>query len=140
MGAPYSQDLRDKVLAAGDRGLPTQQVAEVFGVSKSWVRRVKQRRREHGETSPRPMGGATLIKIDMDRLEQLVRQNPDATLKELHALLGAPCVESAVGAAVQRLGFTFKKSRSGRPSRTGPTWRPAASGGESSSPGSTPRG
>ena len=49
MGAAYSQDLRDRIIAARDDGTPTKQVAELFRVSPSWVRRVMQRRREHGE-------------------------------------------------------------------------------------------
>lgn len=138
MGEPYSQDLRDRILSASDRGLKTSEVARVFDVSPSWVRRVKQRRREHGETTPRPSGGATVIKIDMERLRQLVEQKPDATIRELHQRLGAPCVQSAVGRALKRLGLSFKKSRSGRPSRTAPTWRSVASGGKTSSPTSTP--
>ncbi len=48
MPAPYSQDLRIRVLAAVDRGMKTKKIADVFGVSASWVRRVKQRRRVDG--------------------------------------------------------------------------------------------
>ena len=109
MGAPYAQDLRDRVLAAYDRGMRTKQIADLFQVSPSWARRVKQRRRETGETAARPMGGATVIKIDLARLAKLVRKHPDATIKELHALLGADCVESAVCMALKRLGLTLKK-------------------------------
>lgn len=138
MGAPYSQDLRDKVLSASDRGMQTQEVARAFGVCKAWVRRVKQRRRELGQTSAQPMGGATVVKIDMNRLEQLLTQHPDATLKELQTLLGTECCLSAVDAAVRRLGFTFKKSRWPRPSRTGPMSRPSARSGKSSRTNSTP--
>jgi transposase len=47
MAAAYSQDLRDRVLGARDRGLPTKRVADLFAVSASWVRRVVQRRRDH---------------------------------------------------------------------------------------------
>ena len=65
MGAPYAQVLRDRVLAAYDRGMKTKQIADVFQVSPAWARRVKQRRRETGETTPRPMGGATVIKINL---------------------------------------------------------------------------
>jgi|TARA_B100002003_G_C14024473_1_gene493999 transposase len=111
MGAPYSQDLRDRVLAAYDRGMKTKQIADVFTVSPAWARRVKQRRRETGETTPRPMGGATVIKIDMDRLAALVREQPDATGRELHQRLGADCCESAIYIALKRLGLTFKKRR-----------------------------
>ena len=118
MGAPYAQDLRDRVLAAYDRGMKTKQIADVFQVSRAWARRVKQRRRETGETGPRPMGGATVIKIDLVQLADLVRQKPDATIKELHAMLGADCVESAVFKALKRLGLSFKKRRSTRPNKT----------------------
>ena len=118
MATPYSQDLRDRVLAAYDRGLPTQRIAEFFAVSKAWARRLKQRRRETGETAPRPMGGATVIKIDMARLAALVKEQPDATLRELRDRLGVACTESAVCLALQRLGLSFKKSRSARRSRT----------------------
>lgn len=109
MGAPYSQDLRNRVLAAYDRGMKTKQIADLFQVSRAWARRVKQRRRESGEASPRPMGGATVIKIDLDRLAALVQKHPDATIKELHAMLRADCSESAVWMAISRLGLTLKK-------------------------------
>ena len=109
MASPYSQDLRDRVLAAGDQGMKTRQVAKVFQVCSSWVRRVKQRRRESGETTPRKMGGATVVKIDSQRLTELVRQKPDATLKELRQMLGFICVESAVCMALQRLKLPRKK-------------------------------
>lgn len=110
MGAAYAQDLRDRVLAAYDRGMKTKEIADLFQVSCSWARRVKQRRRETGETTPRRMGGATVVKIDLARLAELVKENPDATIKELHALLGADCVESAVCMALKRLGLSFKKN------------------------------
>lgn len=118
MGYAYAQDLRDRVLSAYDRGMQTKQIADLFEVSSSWARRVKQRRREWGETAPRPRGGATVIKIDLARLAELVRQHPDATTRELHALLGADCSESGVGMALKRLGLTFKKRRSTRRSKT----------------------
>jgi len=46
--AAYSNDLRDRVLAAYDRGMRTKQIAEVFQVSPAWARRIKQCRRETG--------------------------------------------------------------------------------------------
>lgn len=112
MGTAYSQDLRDRVITARDRGLATKQVADLFDVSPAWVRRVMQRRREHGETAPRPRGGVTVVKIDLERLRALVAAQPDATIKELHALLGIDCSVSAVDMALRRLGLTFKKRRS----------------------------
>lgn len=133
MGAAYSQDLRDRVLAARDGGMKTKRVAELFRVSASWVRRVMQRRREHGETSPRPRGGATVVKIDLDRLRQLVEQQPDATARQLHQRLGIPCSVSAVDVALRRAGFSFKKRRCMRPSRIDLTLRIDAGNGKPSS-------
>jgi len=129
MGAAYSQDLRDRILAARDDGMPTKRVAELFRVSPSWVRRVMQRRREHGQRSPRPRGGATVIKIDLDQLRQLVQQQPDATVRQLHERLGIKCSVSAVDMALRRMGLSFKKRRCTPPSRIGPTWRPDAPSG-----------
>jgi transposase len=117
MGAAYSQDLRDRVLAARQQGMKTRQVATLFKVSPAWVRRVMQRLREHGEASPRPRGGATVIKIDLVRLRELVEQQPDATIAQLHACLGVACSQSGVGTALKRLRFSFRKRRSMRPSR-----------------------
>jgi transposase len=121
MGAAYSQDLRDRVLAARDRGMKTKQVARVFAVSPAWVRRVMQRRRESGQTTPLPRGGVTVVKVDLARLRQLVEQQPDATVRELHERLGIACSVSAVDMALRRMGLTFKKRRCRRRSRTGPT-------------------
>lgn len=115
----YSQDLRDRVLGACDRGMPTKVVAEVFDVSPAWVRRLKQRRRETGEIAPRPAGGARVRKIDMGKLSELVAQQPDATARELRERLGVACAESAIYAALKRLGLSFKKRASTPRSRTG---------------------
>jgi transposase len=129
MATPYSQDLRDRVLAAYDREVPTQQIAEMFQVSKAWARRVNQRRRELGETSPRRMGGPGVIKVDRVRLLELVREDPDATLPELRERLGVACAISTICVALKRLGLSFKKRRSTRRSRIGPMSRCDATSG-----------
>jgi transposase len=121
MGAPYSQDVRDKVFSAVDRGSSNSLIADMFGVSESWVRRLVQRRREHGETAPRPMGGKRFEKIDLVRLADLVAAHPDTTLWELRRDLDVVCAISAIGAAVKTLGLSFTKRRSTPRSRTGPT-------------------
>ena len=138
MASPYSQDLRDRVLAAYDGGMPTKKIAEVFIVSPAWARRVKQTRRETGRTTPLPMGGATVVKIDMARLAELVEAQPDATLKELRERLGNVCSESAVCVALRRLGVSYKKRRSTPRSRTGRTWRRGVRSGSPAGASVTP--
>jgi transposase len=138
MATPYSQDLRDRVLAAYDRGEPTRVIAEMFQVCPSWARRVKQTRRETGRTTPLPMGGATVVKIDRARLAELVKERPDATLRELTVALGNICTDTAVCMALKAMGLSYKKRRSTRPSRTGRMSRPGVNSGRPSSPSATP--
>jgi transposase len=139
MPLPYSQDLRERVLAACDRAMKTKQIATLFGVSPSWVRRVKQRRREHGEVAPRPPEPkARYSKIDRVRLRDLVEAHPDATLVELRAMLGVQCGESAIWRALDKMGYTFKKRRSMRRSRIAPTLRVGVRRGSAFNRRSTP--
>ena len=90
-----------------------------------------------------PMGGIRVVKIDLEVLKRLVATTPDATIRELHQQLcgaGTICSESAVGMALGRLGFTFKKRRSMPRSRTGPMSTIAAKPGSRASLGRKPKG
>ena len=49
----YSKERRAEVLRECDAGKGTREVAASFGVSESWVRRVKQERRELGKVAPK---------------------------------------------------------------------------------------
>ena len=125
---PYSMDLRKRVLGACDRGEGTKFVSKRFGVSPSWVRRLKQRRRESGEIAPRRPGGDRRGKFNhraLERLRKRVEAHPDATLEQLrvwvHDKLGIQCSIMAVCRAVKRVGMTFKKKASRRPSGHGRT-------------------
>ena len=130
MATPYSQDLRDRVLAASDRGMKTKQIATLFCVSPAWARRVKQRRRETGETTPRKMGSPGVRKIDRDRLIELVRSDPDATLAELRDRLGIECSCWGIGKVLKKLGYSFKKRQSTPRSKIAPMSLNAAPNGE----------
>ena len=117
MATPYSQDLRERVLRAYDRGMKTKQIAETFHVSPSWARRVKQRRRETGETTHRRMGSPGVIIVDREQLASLVREHPDATLAELRTMLGVRCALSTLCQALKQMGLSFKKKPSMRRNR-----------------------
>ena len=49
----YSMDLRERLLLDSDAGMKAADVAAKYRVSGSWVRLLKQRRRETGEVAPR---------------------------------------------------------------------------------------
>ena len=121
----YSTDLRERVVAACDAGDATrEQIAVRFSVSIVWIRKLVRQRRETGSIAPKPRGGGRAPAFDAEaarRLREAVRADDDATLEELARAAGVTCRASAVHRALARLGITRKKSRGGRPSRTGPS-------------------
>ena len=107
----YSLDLRQRVLADCDRGLATRAVATKYSVSESWLRRLKQRRRETGAIAPRPStpGPKPSWQAYADQLREAIRQTPDATLAELRDRLHLAVALSTLCRAVAALGLSVKK-------------------------------
>ena len=129
----YSLEFRKRVLAMCDKGRTTREVARAFDVSESWIRRIKQVRRERGLLGPLPMGGRRHGHFDAARLSQLegwLRQHPDATLEWLRARVVREmellCSLMGVFRAVRKLGWSLKKKRFERPSKIARTSRGGA--------------
>jgi transposase len=112
--APYSMDLRVRVMADVEGGMQTTAVARKYRVSTDWIRKLKRLRRETGSFGPRPQRVAHATKLDNDlaRLDRLVEEKPDATL-QLREELGAAVSVSSIWRALRRLQITFKKSPPG---------------------------
>lgn len=106
----YSKEFRGQVLATCDRGLGTQAVALKFEVSESWVRRVKQERRELGKVGPATKRKRTpKWAADADRIRALIEQTPDLTLDELQTRLHTSLSRATLCRALQALKLSFKK-------------------------------
>lgn len=107
----YSMDLRERVLKESDAGMSTRAVAVKYDVSESWVRRLKQRRREHGEIAPRSSRNGLQPKWlpYAEQLQQLVQEKPDITLRELRDALGQEISIQTLSRALRQLQLTFKK-------------------------------
>jgi len=108
----YSVDLRQRVLDDCDAGMGTKAVAQKYAVSPSWVRKIKQQRRETGSIEPLAAtpGPKPSLQEHEDQLRELLRANPDRTAGEYHAQLGVDVAVITVWRAIRRLGFTHKKS------------------------------
>ena len=81
----YSKDLRLRVLAAVDRGIPRKEVVKLFGVSLSSIKRWLLRRRQTGDVNTtRKIPGRPSVKGKALRkwLPKHLKKNPDLTLKE----------------------------------------------------------
>ena len=128
MGKPYSQDLRERVIAAVDTGTGAYVAAPLFRVSVSYIYKALIRRRTTGEVTARPFGGGPKPKLaPHDKaLRAHVAAHSDAMLEELQAWLAVERkIEVSIGCLWSRLKFLalpLKKSRSALPSRTGRMW------------------
>jgi transposase len=112
----YSKEFRREVLTACDASEGTRAVALRFKVSESWVRRVKQVRRESGQIAPQthrrrrkswePHAEWILAKLDAQ---------PDIYLRELQAAarseLGWEVSDITLSRACRALRRTRKKRR-----------------------------
>lgn len=112
----YSMDLRERVIEAYDAGRgSSRELAEEFGVSGAWIRKLLWLRRETGSVAakeyrrgPRPR----LNERQLARLAKLVDQYPDATLADLHRRLRVDCSLVTIHRALKKLAVSYKKSRS----------------------------
>ena len=134
----YSKEFRRDVLAACDAGGGTREVALRFNVSESWVRRIKQERREQNKVAPKttrnrrkhwePHAEWILAKLEVQ---------PDIYLRELQAAaleeLGWKVSDVTLSRACRELKRTRKKRRLLRQSKSGKTLLKRDVSGRSSS-------
>src|SRR5437763_14203715 len=109
--APYSMDLRERVVRAWDTSGDAEEVATTFGVSRAWVHRLVQRRRETGSIAPRPQTKfrSRVLAGQEARLAALIAANPDATLAQLREALATRAALSTLWLDITRLRLTVKK-------------------------------
>jgi transposase len=109
----YSDDLRRRVVETIQRGEGSiRGVAKRFLVSPSFVTRLLRLYRDTGSVEPRPHGGgnpAMLGPDDLQRLRELIRRKPDATLEECRRELGLSCSTMTISRALKKLGLPRKK-------------------------------
>jgi transposase len=106
----YSKEMRRDVLAACDAGAGTRAVALRFSCSESWVREVKQVRREQGKIAPCTTRRRTpKWEPFRKQIEKHVSRQPDITLRELKEALGTELSRQTLCTALQKLKLTLKK-------------------------------
>ncbi|WP_254508352.1 hypothetical protein [Anatilimnocola floriformis] len=113
---PIAVEIRTEILAACDAGEGTRIVAVRYGVSESWVRRVKQQRRESNQLGPKTAAPRQPEwKAWGDWLVAKVTAQPDIYLRELQAELKAERGEEVclmtICNACRALELTRKKRR-----------------------------
>jgi transposase len=114
MARPYSQDLRERVVASVAGGRSCRETAALFGVSVSSVVKWSQRWRATGSSAAKPMGGRKPLRLAGEREWLLARltAQPDATLRALQAELAERGIKvscSVVWKFFDAEGISFKK-------------------------------
>lgn len=111
MGAPYSQDLRQKAIEAVESGKPRDQVCEVFNLHRNTLSRWLKQYRETGTYQAKQgyQKGHSNIITDWDKFTAFVQIHGDKTQAEMAQLWEAPVSEDTIGRALKRIGFTRKK-------------------------------
>jgi transposase len=116
MGRPLSNDLRERVVAAVEKGASCRAVAARFEVAVSSVVKWSQRRRNTGSVSPGKMGGhcKPVLEPHRDFIVERIEQTSHLTLHRLKDELAARGVKvshNAVWTFLRREGLSFKKNR-----------------------------
>ena len=124
---PLSADLRERIVAARGGGMRSAEVAERFAVSVSSVDRLWRRQREQGHCRADKMGRARRSRLDAheETVRGWIAEQNDLTLevmsRRLREELGVKLGVSALWSRLKVMGLSFKKKRSGPPSKPGPT-------------------
>jgi transposase len=114
----YSKDLRLKALAAIDRGVPRREVQDLFGISRSTIKRWLKRRHLTGDIAVHKIPGRPALKGEALRewLPEHLKSNPDLTLREhceaFEDETGVDVSEATMSRQIARLpgGWPLKKS------------------------------
>ena len=111
----YSQDLRERVLRAIERGDRPTDIARRYEVSRMWVYQVAKRLQATGERTSHQVGGYRRSRVaDMQpTLLEWLRLEPDLTLAQLCERLAGQGVQIKAAALWHQLdkwGLSFKKN------------------------------
>lgn len=111
----YSQDLRDRVLRALERGDRPTDIAKRFEVSREWVYDVKTRFENDGVRHQLPRGGHRVSRVaDKESLmREWIKKRADLTLAEISERLvehGVAIKATALWHQLDKWNLRFKKN------------------------------
>ena len=122
----YSLDLRTRVVGAVDKQIGTQtEVASLFGVGCTFIKKLLRQRRASGTLAPKSHGGGHVPKLAGPQREvvrsYIVHEQNDATWEEVQAYvaskLGVEVSQATVSRVLQSLDLPRKKTSGGQRAR-----------------------
>src|SRR5258708_8854566 len=118
MPRSYSDDLRCRILLAYEAGEGSlEELAEDFGVSHGYTKKIRQQQLRSGQMERTPQRYPSQSPLDENRRQKLkdwIRVQPDLTLVELQEKLQQECglhiSLPPIWRALKKLGLRFKKN------------------------------
>lgn len=115
----YSVDFREKILEIKNKErLSIRQLAQRFGVAKSFVQKIVKQYQETGSLNPRRPGGGNTPKLNEEQVlifKEILESNNDFTLEELKdELLKRTRISvstTTIWKLTKKLNYSFKKKR-----------------------------
>jgi len=102
---PYSQDLREKVMAlVGQAKQPNRQIAEMLGIGEATIERWTRRLRQTGSVAAAAhAGGVARVLASHEKfLREAVKAQPDISLEELRVRIKTELKLTVSGSMVSR--------------------------------------
>ena len=145
MVKPYSQDLRERVVASVAEGRSRHAVAKLFKLSPSAVIKWTRRFNTTGSAAAKPMGGVRRDALGdaRNRLRARLKEKPDLTLEAIRAELAERGTKVSVWVIwrfCRTEKLTFKKKACCQASSCAPASPAGVSDGSGCSAGSTRHG
>lgn len=112
MGKPYSDDFRQKVIAAIEMdGRRKGEVSEIFNISRNTIDLWLKRKEQTGAVlakSTKPLSGRNKI-TDWEKFKTFAKENSSKTQSQMAGLWEGEISSRTISRALARIGFTRKK-------------------------------
>ena len=110
MPAPYSEDLRQKVRAAVDRGERKTDVSRIFNISRNTLDLWLARKAETGSIRAKVTVAKPKTKIgDLERFREFIKQHGEKTQIEIAKLWGEGVTQQNISDAMKKIRVSRKK-------------------------------
>jgi transposase len=116
MAKPYSQDFRQKVIAAIEMdGRKKGEVSEIFNISRNTIDLWLKRKEQTGAALPKsnkPLSSRDKI-TDWEKFKTFAKENSSKTQSQMAQLWEGKISSRTISRALARIGFTRKKRVTG---------------------------
>lgn len=115
MSSPYSEDLRQKVIAAVERGEGKTNISRMFNISRNTLDLWLKRKQDvgHCQAITQYQKGCCHKITDWERFREFAKAHGDKPQKQMAKLWGDNVSQQNISDALRKIGFSRKKKLTG---------------------------